>query len=209
MAFYKAQLAGHEVASLLTFIPRKANFLAHPLPFMKYQSKAIGVPHHEAVLDAPLEKSYEKAIRSFKEKHKIDALITGDMSEVEGHQSWIRQRCERNSIEVITPLWGADRCRALSEFISCGFRAIISYIKIGCLTEEWLCREINEKYLNDMVSLNNRTGIDMCGENGEYHTLVLDGPLFKKRIIVGNYAKHITESAMYAKPQNVTLSIKA
>lgn len=200
MAFYKARLAGHEVANLLTFVPREADFLAHPIPFMKYQAKAIGVPHHEAALDTPLEESYEKAIRSFREKYKIDALITGDIAEVGGQPNWIRQRCEHSGIEVLTPLWGADRYQALSEFLSYGFRAIISCIKIECLTEEWLGRELDEESLDCLASLSGKTGIDICGENGEYHTLVFDGPIFKKRVIIGNYSKHANDSVMYIKP---------
>ena len=200
MAFYKAHLAGHEIVNLLTFIPGKANFLAHPISFMKRQANAIALPHYEAELNMPLKESYEKAIRSFKEKYKIDALITGDIAEVDGQPNWIRQRCSHNGIEVLTPLWGADRYQVLSEFLSYGFRAIISCIKIGSLTEEWLGRELNEESLDRLAGLSGKTGIDICGENGEYHTLVFDGPIFKKRVIIGNYSKHANNSVMYIKP---------
>ena len=199
MAFYEARLAGHEIANLLTFVPREAGFLAHPIPFIKYQAKAIGLPHYEAELNAPLEESYEKAIRSFREKYKIDALITGDIAEVNEEPNWIRQRCKHNDIEVLTPLWGADRYQILSKFLSYGFRAIISCIKIGSLTEEWLGRELDKESLDRLAGLSDKTGMDICGENGEYHTLVFDGPIFKKRVIIGNYSKHANDSVMYIK----------
>jgi diphthine-ammonia ligase len=199
MAFYKACLAGHEIVNLLTFVPKEVDFLAHPIPFMKDQAKAIGIPHYEAELDAPLEESYEKSIRSFRERYKIGAFITGDIAEVEGQPNWIRQRCKDRNVEVLTPLWGADRYQALSKFISCGFKAIISCIKIGCLTEEWLGRELDEKSLDCLADLSNKTGIDICGENGEYHTLVFDGPIFNKRVIIGGYSKHKNDSVMYIK----------
>ena len=197
LAFYKARLTGREITSLLTFIPKDTPFLAHPLTFMKYQAKAIGVPHYEAVVDAPLKDNYEKAIRSFRDKYKIDALITGDIAEVDGQPNWIRQRCEHNGIEVLTPLWGADRYKILSEFLSYGFRAIISCIKIGSLAEEWLGRELDKESLDCLVSLSGKTGIDICGENGEYHTLVFDGPIFKKSVVIGNYSKDANDSVMH------------
>jgi len=208
LAFYKAHLAGYKVVSLLTFVPKKADFLAHPIPFMKYQAEAIGIPHYEAVVEAPFEDSYEKAIRSFREKYKIDALITGDIAEVEGQPSWIRQRCIYNDIGVIMPLWDIDRCQAFAELLSHGFKVMISCIKKGCLTEEWLGKELDEKALDDLRKINSKTGLDVCGENGEYHTLVVDGPVFKKSLVIGNFSKHENNSLKYIRPCNITLMEK-
>ncbi len=183
LAFYKALSAGYEVACLLTFVPKgKADFLAHPLPFIKRQAEAIGVPHYEISLEPPLETAYEKAISSFKEKYKIDALITGDIAEVGGYPNWVKQRSARSGIEVVMPLWGADRRSIFNELLDLGFRAVISYVKKGCLGEEWLGRELDRKALDDLRAMNKKTGLDICGENGEYHTLVFDGPIFKKSI---------------------------
>lgn len=205
LAFYKAHLAGYKVVSLLTFVPGGADFLAHPVSFMKYQAKAMGVPHYEIAINTPFEDAYEKAIRSIREKYKIDALITGDIAEVEGHPNWIRERSMNFDIDVVTPLWGADRYQLLTEFLSHGFRAIISCIKKGCLTEEWLGRELDERALDGLHEISAKTGLDICGEQGEYHTLVLDGPLFKKSVIIGNYSRGVNDSVTYIKPYNVTL----
>lgn len=209
LAFYKARLAEYEIVSLLTFVPKKADFLVHPLSFMKYQAEAIGIQHHEEVVEVPLEDAYEKAIRSFREKYKIDALITGDIAEVNGQPNWIRQRCVNNNMEVIMPLWGADRYQAFKELLSHGFKGIISCIKKGCLNEEWLGKELDEKALGELLKISSRTGLDVCGENGEYHTLVTDGPMFKKRLLIGNYSKHENNSLMYIKPCNITFREKS
>ena len=208
LAFYKARLAGYDVVNLLTFVPKKADFFAHPVLFMKYQADAIGIKHYEELVEPPLEDAYEKAIRCFRNKHKIDVLITGDIAEVDGQPNWIRQRCVDNNIEVIMPLWGADRRQAFEELLSRGFKAMISCIKKGCLAEDWLGRELDKKSLDDLDKINNKTGLDICGENGEYHTLVVDGPLFKKRLVVGKFSKHKNDSLMYIKPSNVTLREK-
>lgn len=205
LAFYKAQLAGYEVVSLLTFVRGGADFLAHPVSFMKYQAKAMGLPHYEIAINPPFEDTYEKAIRFIRKKHKIDVLITGDIAEIDGHPNWIRERSMNFDINVVTPLWGANRYQLLTEFLSYGFRAIISCIKRGCLTEEWLGRELDGEALDKLREISGKTGLDICGERGEYHTLVLDGPLFKKSVIIGNYSRDANDSVAYIKPYNVTL----
>lgn len=183
LAFYKARTKGYEIVCLLTFVPKgKTDFRAHPLPFMKRQAGAIGIPHYEIPLEPPLEAAYEKAIRSFRQEYKIDTLITGDIAEVDGYPNWIRQRSADSGIKVVMPLWGMDRCVVFDELLGLGFRAAISYIKKGCLGEEWLGRELDRRAFDDLREVNKKTGIDICGENGEYHTLVFDGPIFKKTL---------------------------
>ena len=208
LALYKMHMAGHEIAGLITFAPKEADFLAHPIPFMKLQAQAMGMPHYEIVVDEPLEDAYENAIRSIKEKYRIDALVTGDIAEVNGLPNWIRERCKNIDIEVITPLWGLDRSRAFLEILSSGIRAIISCVKIGGLKEEWLGKELDSKALEELREISNKTGLDICGEEGEYHTLVIDGPLFRQSIVIGSYSKHVNDSMAYMRPQKITLHPK-
>ncbi len=209
LALYKAHLSGHEIINLLTFAPESADFLAHPVSFMKYQAEAIGISHIEAIIDEPIEDAYEYAIRSFKNKYNVRALITGDMADVRGMPNWVRQRCAGNDIEVLTPLWGGERSEIFKELISYGFKAIISCVKKESLGEEWLGRELNDGLFEDLRKIHAETGIDICGEQGEYHTLVLDGPMFKKSINIGSYSKGMTDVVMYIKPKDITLSKKA
>ncbi|MDO8536194.1 MAG: diphthine--ammonia ligase [Candidatus Omnitrophota bacterium] len=208
LALYKASLAGHEIVNLLTFAPRSAVFLAHPISFMKYQAEAMGISHVKVITDPPLEDGYESAIRSFKEKYKIGALITGDISQVDSMPNWVRQRCAGTSIDVLTPLWGMERSGLFKELISLRFKVIISCVKLGSLGGEWLGRELDDDALEDLKKIHAKTGLDICGENGEYHTMVLDGPLFRKTLSVGGYSKHETDSVMYIKPKDITLVAK-
>lgn len=208
LAFYKASLAGYEIANLLTFVPERADFLAHPLSFMKCQARAIDISHHEAVIGGRAEDGYEKAIRSFGEKYRIDALITGDIAEVDGYSNWIRERCANSGIEVIMPLWGMDRRLIFKELLSGGFKAVISCINKERLTEEWLGKELDGEALNGLCGIRDKTGLDICGEDGEYHTLVFDGPIFKKSIVIGSYSKHASGSLMYIRPRDTALKEK-
>lgn len=208
LAFYKARMAGHNIVNLLTFVPENADFLAHPVSFMKYQSASIGIPHHEVVVEAPLEDSYEEAISSFKKRFDIQALITGDIAQIDGQANWVIQRCKNKDIEVLMPLWGSDRYDLFTELLNHGFRAIISCIKNGSLPDKWLGRDLDREALEELRKLNIQTGIDICGENGEYHTLVVDGPIFNKSIVVGKYSKNSNGSVMYVKPSDITLKGK-
>jgi diphthine-ammonia ligase len=56
-----------------------------------------------------------------------------------------------------------------------------------------------------LIEISVQTGLDICGEQGEYHTLVLDGPLFKKRVRIGSYSKHVIDSIMYIALEDLQL----
>ena len=83
LAYHQASLLGYKITSLITFVPRAPDFLAHPLNFMKYQAAAIGLPHHIIEVSEPFKASYAAAICCLREKQRIDTLITGDIAEVD------------------------------------------------------------------------------------------------------------------------------
>ncbi len=63
-----------------------------------------------------------------------------------------------------------------------GFEAIVVSVRDGLLSKEWLGRKVDEKFMRDLSDSDKP--IDPCGENGEFHTLVIDGPIFKKKIAI-------------------------
>ncbi len=208
LSLYKAKLLGYDVISLFTFMPSREEFLAHPLKFMKYQADALGIPHHSIEVNEPFRDSYEKAIHSLREKYKIDVLVTGDIAEVNGHPNWIRECSRHSGTDVLTPLWGFDRLVILKELLSYKFKIIFSCVKKPWFTIDWLGKELNLNSLDQMRTISAETGLDMCGENGEYHTLVVDGPLFKKNIYIEKYSRQIKNSLMYLDIRSVVLREK-
>ncbi len=84
--------------------------------------------------------------------------------------------------EGFYPSWEKDRGKILNRLLSLRFQVIFSGVKKPWLTEDWLGREITESSLEQLNVLGRETGLDLCGEQGEYHTLVLDGPLFGRRL---------------------------
>lgn len=197
LAFYEAQKLGYEVESLITFVPGNAEFRAHPVSIMKLQAEAMELPHYTIEIREPYKKSYEEAISILKEDHGINTLFTGDIAEFDGQTNWIRACSEYSGVNVLTPLWGVDRRKNIENLLFRKFKIIFSCVKKPWFTEDWLGKEINEDMLAQLTELNREYGVDICGENGENHTLVTDGPVFKKLIKIDNYVKRTDGNLMY------------
>jgi diphthine-ammonia ligase len=209
LALHEAEASGCRINSLVTFAPTNARFLAHPLTFMRLQAQALSLPHRVIEVEAPYERSYENAILSLKKEHGIDALVTGDIDEVVGQSpDWMLDRGVRCGVDVLRPLWQRDRFELLYRFISLRFRAIFSCVKMPWFTEEWLGTGLSHSSIERLRDLSKRTELDVCGERGEYHTMVLDGPLFRKRVEIVSYSKHADNSTMYLSFENLRLTEK-
>jgi diphthine-ammonia ligase len=180
-AFYEAVSEGIEVVALLTFVPPGAEFHAHPLEVMRSQAEAVGLPHIEAVVSQPYEEGYRRAILEAAKTLQLDVLITGDIDEVAGAPNWIRERCAGTGIEVLTPLWQRDRASLLQGFLVAGFEAVISCVRAP-LTPGWLGRRLDHETVAALQDLADESAIDLSGEQGEYHTIVVDGPIFERRV---------------------------
>ncbi len=205
LAFYEARLSGCDILGLVTFIPEGADFLAHPLFIMEAQAQALNLPHRTIKISKPFAENYEKAITSLRTKFGVEVLVTGDISEVDGFPNWIRERSLPSGMKVLTPLWEKDRGEILDQLVSLHFKVIFSGIKKPWLTEDWLGLEITKASLGELKALGKKTGLDLCGEQGEYHTLVLDGPPFSKRVDINSYSKGIQDDLFYLKIEGWTL----
>jgi diphthine-ammonia ligase len=177
---------------------------------MKLQAKALSLPHRVIEVEAPYERSYENAILTLKKEHGIDALVTGDIGEVAGQSpDWMLDRGARCNVNVLRPLWRRDRLELLNRILSLGFRAVFSCVKRPWFTEEWLGAEFSHSSLERLRELSKRTGLDICGEQGEYHTMVLDGPPFKNRVEMASYSKHADDATMYISFEDLRVSDEA
>ncbi|MBI4436040.1 MAG: diphthine--ammonia ligase [Candidatus Omnitrophica bacterium] len=206
LALYEAKALGWEVAALVTFIPPAAEFLAHPLCVMKFQAEALGFPHYTFEVHEPFQAGYEEALHALKTKHGITQCITGDIAEVDGQPNWIRECSRSSGVHVWTPLWGRERRELLEKLLAHKFQIIFSCVKKPWFTMEWLGKTLDLNALEALEVLREKTGLDICGEEGEYHTLVLDGPLFRKRIRIDQYSKETKDSLMYLKIQKLSLA---
>lgn len=153
---------------------------SHHLPrcVLKAQAEAMGIPivQRQATWEG-YEEEFKKTLEVFKEEG-IQAGVFGDI-DVQEHRDWVERVCKETGLNAILPLWQRTRELLIEEFISVGFKAIIVMVKPECMGGECLGRKIDWQFIQDIRHL---AQVDLCGENGEYHTFVYDGPLFKRKI---------------------------
>ncbi len=193
LAFHKAQQAGYNITHLVTFMPESANFRAHSLHLMRLQIEAIGLPHIKLLVKPPMKESYEDQIQHLKTNYQIETLVTGDIDEIENHDNWIEKCCEKSGMKVFNPLWKKNREDLLKELINSNFNTIFTLVKKPFFDASWLGRKITLKVLIELQ----QKGIDMCGENGEYHTMVIGAPFFQLDIKLPSYSIVETENYYY------------
>lgn len=177
-ACYKAIAGGHKIISLFNFTERGGRVsLSHGLnpELISRQAKSIGIPLTQK--EMPKEGyrgDFINLILEWKEKENIQGVVFGDIY-LREHKDWIDKVCEESKIKAIFPLWKAGTKALAREIIESGFKAIVvtanADLEAG---EKWLGRAFDKDFIQGLAP-----GIDPCAENGEFHTFVYDGPLFK------------------------------
>jgi diphthine-ammonia ligase len=105
--------------------------------------------------------------------------IFGDI-DIERHREWVENVCARAGVEACLPLWQRDRRRLMGDLLEAGFVAAIVAVRDGVLPPELLGTTIDAAVVEEIE----RLGSDAAGENGEYHSLVVDGPLFRRSLAI-------------------------
>jgi diphthine-ammonia ligase len=160
--------------------PSKSNFHMIRSDMLDAQSQTIGVPIVKwTTTPDTYEQDFKKALLQMKAKG-VEGIVTGDVYDVALHEAgWLDRVCKEVDLTPVKPLWHRDTQQILDEFISEGFKATVVRVKTDVLGMEWLGRQVNKQFFDDLLKLGT---VDPCGERGEFHTFVTDGPLFKKRI---------------------------
>ena len=182
LACYKAIQQGYDVKLLLNFISRESKrgcFHGIEGRLLKFQADLIGIPLEQREVSPDMnkyEEEFKAAVSELRGKD-IGSMVFGDIYLLE-HESWIERVCGDLKIKPLEPLWESDPESIIDEFISSGFKAIIVSCKADIMGREFLGRYVDKSLVEE---LKNR-GICPCGEKGEFHTLVVDGPIFSKPI---------------------------
>jgi uncharacterized protein (TIGR00290 family) len=108
-------------------------------------------------------------------------------------------------MRAYAPLWEHDRATLLRELLEAGFTTLISCVDTRWLDASWAGRILDRETIADLQAIRKRNGLDLCGENGEYHTLVVDGPMFARRIEVGARTRCSLGSLAYVDARAVSL----
>lgn len=177
-------LEGHDVAYLFTmFATSGSHTRSHRLSkeLLTAQSQAIGIPvYHRRASWNTYEREFKRALAFFKGKG-VRGGVFGDLY-LKEHRVWLERVCADTGTNPLLPLWGIDGKDLLWQFVEAGFEAVVIAVKDGSLGTDWLGRKIDQEFISEMQ----KEGVDICGEEGEYHTLVVDGPVFRKKIAIGD-----------------------
>lgn len=206
LALYEALNTGYDVATLVTFAPPNPRFLAHPLRVMRLQAQALQIPHVVFEVNEPLREGYTKALTILRDVEGVGTLVTGDIDIIDGHPNWIQECSSTLGLNVVSPLWKREREEILLKFLELGFTVVFSCVKKPWLSEEWAGRTLNRKSFSELQAMSRATGMDLCGEQGEYHTLVVDCSLFQRPISLKEYVKITKDSMTYLDIKKISLT---
>ncbi|MGI9526001.1 MAG: diphthine--ammonia ligase [Weeksellaceae bacterium] len=170
-----------EVVSLLTTINKDtltSSIHAIPIDLLKKQADSLGIPLYSVLLVKEMG-SYEDKMReavSYFKQQGVSHFIFGDIF-LEDVKAYRENKLNPLGIEVVEPLWGKSSTQIMDEFIQSGIKSKIIVTQADKLDETFIGKDIDQHTINRFSE-----NIDICGENGEYHTFSYDGDLFKKKI---------------------------
>jgi uncharacterized protein (TIGR00290 family) len=172
---------------------------------MSLQAKALNVPQITVRIKEPYLHRYRNSVSELARRDEVQGLVTGDVH-TDIHRRWMEDVCSGLGVEPIMPLWKVDSSRILDAVVSDGFKPVFTCVREPWFDEGWLGRELNGECVKNLHALHRRSGIDLCGEKGEYHTSVLDGPMFKQSINIDEYTKGKRGSLFFMKVNRCSMS---
>jgi uncharacterized protein (TIGR00290 family) len=179
LALWRAQQSGVYVTHLLTALDEtglKARSHGVTKDLIISQGKSLGLINE--FICASWQDYEGQFIEKLTELNKngIKKAIFGDIDLI-SHREWEEKVCFTAQISPMLPLWNEDRLSMVYEFLDAGFKARVVCVDGRLLNESHVGVEFNRQFIEKLPE-----GVDACGENGEFHTFVYDGPNFKQSI---------------------------
>jgi diphthine-ammonia ligase len=184
---YLMRKQNYDLSCLITIKSKNPDSYMYHTPnihLTELQAKAMQIPiilqettgkkEHEL-------KDLEKALEKAKEKFKIQGIVTGALFS-DYQRERIEKIAEKLELKVFSPLWHKDQEEVMREIIKNNFKIIFSSIAAYGLNKSWLNKVITNEDIDKLVKINKKIGINIAGEGGEFESLTLDCPLFKKKL---------------------------
>jgi uncharacterized protein (TIGR00290 family) len=180
LALDRARRAGLVVSRLISFYDsatRRVRFHATRVEMLEAQAAAIGVELRAIATTWPeMEECLHRELGSLQEEG-FAGVVFGDIH-LADVRDWYETRVVAAGLEHVEPIWGDQPAKLLAEFISSGGRGVITCVELARLDESWLGRITDGQFATDIQ----KAGVDVCGENGEYHSFAFDGPAFNRPV---------------------------
>jgi diphthine-ammonia ligase len=191
-ALMQAIKDGYQPAVLLNVLNEAGQISrSHGIPaaILELQAKAAGLPLQLLASSwADYEVKFTATLKQLKQNHHLSYAVFGDI-DLQPHRDWEEKVCRNAGLTAVLPLWQQDREQLVMQMLDAGIKTII----VSCnetLGPDFLGRLIDAQCVADLKN----AGVDVCGENGEFHTLVLDCPIFSAPVAV-----HVTEKLLHEK----------
>jgi uncharacterized protein (TIGR00290 family) len=182
LALHRCRAAGADCRALITVMGGNGErSLAHGLrrEVLQAQTEALGLPWIAKVKGPD---GYEPALRAALAEARAlgaGAAAFGDI-DLEAHRDWEARVVAEAGLDHWLPLWGQDRRGLVDETLAAGYRAMIVALRPEALPVDFLGRILDPGLLDAIAA----RGVDPSGEDGEFHTLVVDGPAFRRPLAV-------------------------
>jgi diphthine-ammonia ligase len=211
LALHRVLNEGHEVKCLVSMFPLRADSWMFHYPNIRLTdlfAEAVGIPLVKAETSGVKEKEVEDLKRLI-QKLDVEGVVSGAVAS-SYQKTRIDTICKQLELKSITPLWHEDPLDILKEILELNFEVVVTGVYAYGFDRQWLGKKIDEDAVEALIRLNKQYQASIVGEGGEYETLVLDAPFFKKRIKIveaetiwenqGGYLS-ITEAKLEDKPQ--------
>ncbi len=174
-ACYNAIKKGIDVTHLVHFV-RENNLHGVSEELIRLQVGLTGIPIvQRKISSTDFESEFKETVKDIPD---IRGMVFGDIY-LEEHRVWIERVCKDLGVEALFPIWRINTEKLMNDFIDERFEAVVISGKLEIIDKEWIGHKVDNHF---MEYLKKKQGVDVCGENGEYHTFVLGGPLFSGRI---------------------------
>ena len=177
------QTGEHDVTALLTTVTREYDRISmHGVrrTLLHQQAEAVGLPVLEVFItpgasNEEYENNMGAVLAAYKEQD-IEAVAFGDIF-LEDLRAYREQNLAKLDLQALFPIWKRDTHELAQTFLSLGFKAVVTCVDTHALDASFAGRTIDEAFLRDLPE-----GVDPCGENGEFHSFVFDGPILTRPI---------------------------
>lgn len=191
-AIYLAKKTGHEITCLITMHSNNPDSYMFHTPAIKLtelQAEAMKLPHIISSTKGEKEEELvdlKELILATKSKFQFEGVLTGALfSEYQSLR--IKKICKQLKLKCISPLWHKPQEEEMQELFENDFKFIFTAVAGEGLDKNWLNKVINYEDLKKLKELNKKNGLNIAGEGGELESLVLDCPLFKKRLTIKQF----------------------
>ena len=181
LALHEAIAAGAEPRFLVSMLTEggersRSHGLARDL--LAAQAAAVGIPiRFGAASWAGYRDEFVRVVGEGVAATGARAGVFGDI-DMDEHREWEQEVCAEVGTEAVLPLWHRDRRDVTDELLAAGFEAVIVAVRDGVLSPSLLGRTLDAGAIDEIEA----AGADACGENGEFHTFVVDGPIFREAV---------------------------